>query len=130
MSPGSSLHGGHLKRGSEMEPAPHCAPPFPITLWQFVQGQRGRGLGCRADSPLRAARPLPMCHSSDAKMECLNLTMREVVKRQNSKTKKNFNQISVSQIKVDKAQIIAQHGCTFPLCLDQDERKILQRVIK
>ncbi|CAH2292102.1 phosphoinositide 3-kinase regulatory subunit 5 [Pelobates cultripes] len=66
----------------------------------------------------------------DTKMECLNLTVREVVKRQNSKTKKSFNQISISQIKVDKAQIIAQHGGTFPLCLDQDERKILQRVIK
>ncbi|XP_077109648.1 phosphoinositide 3-kinase regulatory subunit 5 [Ranitomeya variabilis] len=66
----------------------------------------------------------------DSKMECLNLTVREVVKRQNSKTKKCFNQISISQIKVDKAQIIAQNGGTFPLCLDQDERKILQRVIK
>ncbi|XP_075073052.1 phosphoinositide 3-kinase regulatory subunit 5 isoform X2 [Mixophyes fleayi] len=66
----------------------------------------------------------------DSKMECLNLTVREVVKRQNSKTKKSFNQISISQIKVDKAQIIAQNGGTFPLCLDQDERKILQRVIK
>ncbi|KAG8536202.1 hypothetical protein GDO81_026911, partial [Engystomops pustulosus] len=38
--------------------------------------------------------------------------------------------ISISQIKVDKAQIIAQNGGTFPLCLDQDERKILQRVVK
>ncbi|XP_063817115.1 phosphoinositide 3-kinase regulatory subunit 5 isoform X2 [Pseudophryne corroboree] len=66
----------------------------------------------------------------DSKMDCLNLTVREVVKRQNSKTKKSFNQISISQIKVDKAQIIAQNGGTFPLCLDQDERKILQRVIK
>ncbi|KAM4691172.1 phosphoinositide 3-kinase regulatory subunit 5 [Rhinophrynus dorsalis] len=67
----------------------------------------------------------------DTRMECLNLTVREVIKRQNSKTKKNFNQqISISQIKVDKAQVIAQHGGTFPLCLDQDERKILQRVIK
>ncbi|KAM9296798.1 phosphoinositide 3-kinase regulatory subunit 5 [Gastrophryne carolinensis] len=60
----------------------------------------------------------------------LNLTLREVVKRQNSKTKKSFNQISVSQIKVDKAQIIARNGGTFPLCLDQDERKILQRVVR
>ncbi|XP_053310108.1 phosphoinositide 3-kinase regulatory subunit 5 isoform X2 [Spea bombifrons] len=66
----------------------------------------------------------------DTKMECLDLTVREVVKRQNSKTKQSFNQISISQIKVDKAQIIAQNGGTFPLCLDQDERKILQRVIK
>ncbi|KAM5135593.1 phosphoinositide 3-kinase regulatory subunit 5 [Mantella aurantiaca] len=67
----------------------------------------------------------------DSRMECLNLTVREVVKRQNSKTKKSFNQqISISQIKVDKTQIIAQNGGTFPLCLDQDERKILQRVIK
>ncbi|XP_029456192.1 phosphoinositide 3-kinase regulatory subunit 5 [Rhinatrema bivittatum] len=65
----------------------------------------------------------------DSKMECLNLTVTEVVKRQNSKSKKSFNQISVSQIKVDKAQIIGVN-CTFAVCLDQDERKILQSVTR
>ncbi|XP_044152858.1 phosphoinositide 3-kinase regulatory subunit 5 isoform X2 [Bufo gargarizans] len=82
---------------------------------------------CTSVSLIKACKTL---EELDAKMECLNLTVREVVKRQNSKTKKSFNQISISQIKVDKAQIIAQNGGTFPLCLDQDERKILQRVVK
>nr|XP_032607523.2 phosphoinositide 3-kinase regulatory subunit 5 isoform X1 [Taeniopygia guttata]XP_032607524.2 phosphoinositide 3-kinase regulatory subunit 5 isoform X1 [Taeniopygia guttata] len=65
-----------------------------------------------------------------AKTECLNLTMTEVVKRQNSKSKKSFNQqISVSQIKVDKAQIIGVQS-SFAVCLDQDEQKILQSVTR
>ncbi|NXX33605.1 PIRK5 kinase, partial [Nicator chloris] len=64
------------------------------------------------------------------KTECLNLTMTEVVKRQNSKSKKSFNQqISVSQIKVDKAQIIGVQS-SFAVCLDQDEQKILQSVTR
>nr|XP_033815887.1 phosphoinositide 3-kinase regulatory subunit 5 isoform X2 [Geotrypetes seraphini] len=66
----------------------------------------------------------------DSKMECLNLIVTEVVKRQNSKSKKSFNQISVSQIKIDKAQIIGVNNCTFAVCLDQDERKILQNVTR
>ncbi|XP_056362031.1 phosphoinositide 3-kinase regulatory subunit 5 isoform X2 [Oenanthe melanoleuca] len=64
-----------------------------------------------------------------SKTECLNLTMTEVVKRQNSKSKKSFNQISVSQIKVDKVQIIGVQS-SFAVCLDQDEQKILQSVIR
>ncbi|XP_069728413.1 phosphoinositide 3-kinase regulatory subunit 5 isoform X1 [Phaenicophaeus curvirostris] len=65
-----------------------------------------------------------------SKTECLNLTMTEVVKRQNSKSKKSFNQqISVSQIKVDKVQIIGVQ-CSFAVCLDQDEQKILQSVTR
>ncbi|NXS83583.1 PIRK5 kinase, partial [Erpornis zantholeuca] len=64
-----------------------------------------------------------------SKTECLNLTVTEVVKRQNSKSKKSFNQISVSQIKVDKAQIIGVQS-SFAVCLDQDEQKILQSVTR
>ncbi|NXH10024.1 PIRK5 kinase, partial [Bucco capensis] len=64
-----------------------------------------------------------------SKTECLNLTMTEVVKRQNSKSKKSFNQISVSQIKVDKVQIVGVQS-SFAVCLDQDEQKILQSVTR
>ncbi|NXP50208.1 PIRK5 kinase, partial [Heliornis fulica] len=64
-----------------------------------------------------------------SKTEYLNLTMTEVVKRQNSKSKKSFNQISVSQIKVDKVQIIGLQS-SFAVCLDQDEQKILQSVTR
>ncbi|KAJ1130532.1 hypothetical protein NDU88_008883 [Pleurodeles waltl] len=67
----------------------------------------------------------------DSKMECLNLTVTEVIKRQNSKSKKSLNQqITISQIKVDKVQVIGVEGSTFALCLDQDEKKILQRVTR
>ncbi|XP_042303176.1 phosphoinositide 3-kinase regulatory subunit 5 [Sceloporus undulatus] len=63
------------------------------------------------------------------KTECLTLTATEVIKRQSSKSKKSFNQIGVSQMKVDKVQIIGVN-CSFAVCLDQDERKILQSVVR
>nr|XP_023509258.1 phosphoinositide 3-kinase regulatory subunit 5 isoform X1 [Equus caballus]XP_023509259.1 phosphoinositide 3-kinase regulatory subunit 5 isoform X1 [Equus caballus]XP_023509260.1 phosphoinositide 3-kinase regulatory subunit 5 isoform X1 [Equus caballus] len=66
----------------------------------------------------------------DSSTEALTLRLTEVVKRQNSKSKKGFNQISTSQIKVDKVQIIGSNACSFAVCLDQDERKILQSVVR
>ncbi|XP_044939305.1 phosphoinositide 3-kinase regulatory subunit 5 isoform X1 [Mustela putorius furo] len=66
----------------------------------------------------------------DSSMEALTLNLTEVVKRQNPKSKKGFNQISTSQIKVDKVQIIGSNCCPFAVCLDQDERKILQSVVR
>ncbi|XP_073737791.1 phosphoinositide 3-kinase regulatory subunit 5 isoform X5 [Callorhinus ursinus] len=66
----------------------------------------------------------------DSSMEALTLNLTEVVKRQNPKSKKGFNQISTSQIKVDKVQIIGSNSCPFAVCLDQDERKILQSVVR
>ncbi|KAM6164921.1 phosphoinositide 3-kinase regulatory subunit 5 isoform 2-T2 [Rhynchocyon petersi] len=66
----------------------------------------------------------------DSSTEALTLTLTEVVKRQNPKSKKGFNQISTSQVKVDKVQIIGSNSCPFAVCLDQDERKILQSVIR
>ncbi|KAM9596778.1 phosphoinositide 3-kinase regulatory subunit 5 isoform 2-T7 [Trichechus inunguis] len=66
----------------------------------------------------------------DSNMEALTLTLTEVVKRQNPKSKKGFNQISISQIKVDKVQIIGSNSCPFAVCLDQDERKVLQSVVR
>ncbi|XP_046945590.1 phosphoinositide 3-kinase regulatory subunit 5 isoform X2 [Lynx rufus] len=66
----------------------------------------------------------------DSSMEALTLNLTEVVKRQNPKSKKGFNQISMSQIKVDKIQIIGSNGCSFAVCLDQDERKIVQSVVR
>ncbi|XP_032176314.1 phosphoinositide 3-kinase regulatory subunit 5 isoform X2 [Mustela erminea] len=66
----------------------------------------------------------------DSSMETLTLNLTEVVKRQNPKSKKGFNQISTSQIKVDKVQIIGSNCCPFAVCLDQDERKILQSVVR
>ncbi|VFV44933.1 phosphoinositide 3-kinase [Lynx pardinus] len=66
----------------------------------------------------------------DSSMEALTLNLTEVVKRQNPKSKRGFNQISMSQIKVDKIQIIGSNGCFFAVCLDQDERKIVQSVVR
>lgn len=40
-----------------------------------------------------------------------------------------YQQISVSQIKVDKVQIIGLQS-SFAVCLDQDEQKILQSVTR
>lgn len=86
--------------------------------------------------------------------------MAEVLKRQSSKSKKNYNQvsggftrtsflpesafltlppppralgqhISVSEVKVDKVTVSgAGDGTTFAVCLDQDEKKFIQSVIR
>ncbi|KAM3865293.1 phosphoinositide 3-kinase regulatory subunit 5-like [Diretmus argenteus] len=65
----------------------------------------------------------------DSKMECLQLTMTEVLKRQNCKSKKGYNQqLSVTEVKVDKVQVSGTGNTTFAVCLDQDEKKILQSV--
>uniref|UniRef100_A0A3B4GEN4 Phosphoinositide 3-kinase regulatory subunit 5 n=1 Tax=Pundamilia nyererei TaxID=303518 RepID=A0A3B4GEN4_9CICH len=61
----------------------------------------------------------------DSKMECLQLTMTEVLKRQNGKCKKGYN-----QVKVDKVQVSGVENTTFAVCLDQDEKKILQSVTR
>ncbi|XP_025136354.3 phosphoinositide 3-kinase regulatory subunit 5 isoform X2 [Bubalus bubalis] len=66
----------------------------------------------------------------DLSTEALTLNLTEVVKRQNPKSKKGFNQITTSQVKVDKVQIIGSNSCPFAVCLDQDERKILQSVVR
>ncbi|CAN9510536.1 unnamed protein product [Ophioblennius macclurei] len=67
----------------------------------------------------------------DSKMECLQLTMTEVLKRQNCKSKKSYNQqLTVTEVKVDKVQISGAENTTFAVCLDQDEKKILQGVIR
>ncbi|XP_035515861.1 phosphoinositide 3-kinase regulatory subunit 5 [Morone saxatilis] len=67
----------------------------------------------------------------DSKMECLQLTMTEVLKRQNGKSKKGYNQhLSVTEVKVDKVQVSGAGNTTFAVCLDQDEKKILQSVTR
>lgn len=67
----------------------------------------------------------------DSKMECLQLTMTEVLKRQNCKSKKGYNQqLSVTEVKVDKVQVSGAGNTTFAVCLDQDEKKVLQSVTR
>lgn len=125
---------------------------------------------------------------SDSKMECLQLTMTEVLKRLNSKSKKGYNQVretwlhsvgvvcgcwareqkhfdlcktfstlinkcyknnpclrlhlihfvsspilqqlSITEVKVNKVQVCGTENMTFAVCLDQDEKKILQSVTR
>ncbi|GLD65001.1 phosphoinositide 3-kinase regulatory subunit 5 [Lates japonicus] len=67
----------------------------------------------------------------DSKMECLQLTMTEVLKRQNGKSKKGYNQqLNMTEVKVDKVQVSGAGSTTFAVCLDQDEKKILQTVTR
>ncbi|XP_075898895.1 phosphoinositide 3-kinase regulatory subunit 5 isoform X2 [Nelusetta ayraudi] len=66
----------------------------------------------------------------DSKMECLQLTMTEVLKRLNSKSKKGYNQLSITEVKVNKVQVCGTENMTFAVCLDQDEKKILQSVTR
>ncbi|KAG7486931.1 phosphoinositide 3-kinase regulatory subunit 5 [Solea senegalensis] len=67
----------------------------------------------------------------DSKMECLQLVMTEVLKRQSGKSKKGYNQqLNVTEVKVDKVQVCGAANTTFAVCLDQDEKKILQSVTR
>ncbi|KAK2833858.1 hypothetical protein Q5P01_017747 [Channa striata] len=68
----------------------------------------------------------------DSRIESLQLTMTEVLKRQSSKSKKCYNQhISVSEVKVDKVDVNSKDsGTTFAVCLDQDEKKFIQKVTR
>ncbi|KAM9314715.1 phosphoinositide 3-kinase regulatory subunit 5 [Pholidichthys leucotaenia] len=67
----------------------------------------------------------------DSKMECLQLTMTEVLKRQSGKGKKGYNQqLSTTEVKVNKVQVSGAENTTFAVCLDQDEKKILQSVTR
>uniref|UniRef100_A0A8C1CDJ0 Phosphoinositide 3-kinase regulatory subunit 5 n=1 Tax=Cyprinus carpio carpio TaxID=630221 RepID=A0A8C1CDJ0_CYPCA len=83
---------------------------------------------CTSINLLKACRNL---EELDSKMECLHLTMTEVLKRQNSKSKKGYNQqLTTTQVKVDKVQVSGTCNTTFAVCLDQDEKKILQSVTR
>ncbi|XP_060946280.1 phosphoinositide 3-kinase regulatory subunit 5-like [Limanda limanda] len=75
-------------------------------------------------------KPEHLC--DDSRIETLQLTMTEVTKRNCSKSKKCHNQqISVSEVKVDKVQVSGgDDGSTFGVCLDQDEKKFIQSVTR
>ncbi|KAJ0057975.1 hypothetical protein NL108_007179 [Boleophthalmus pectinirostris] len=63
--------------------------------------------------------------------ESLQLMIAEVVNRQCSKSKRNFNQFCISEMKVDQVQVHAgSEGTTFAVCLDQDEKKFFQSVVR
>ncbi|KAF3700557.1 Phosphoinositide 3-kinase regulatory subunit 5 [Channa argus] len=68
----------------------------------------------------------------DSRIESLQLTMTEVLKRQSSKSKKCYNQhILVSEVKVDKVHVNSgDDRTTFAVCLDQDEKKFIQKVTR
>uniref|UniRef100_A0A8C6TC45 Phosphoinositide 3-kinase regulatory subunit 5 n=1 Tax=Neogobius melanostomus TaxID=47308 RepID=A0A8C6TC45_9GOBI len=60
-------------------------------------------------------------------LESLQLMMAEVLKRQCSKSKK----FCISEVKVDRAHVHAgSEGTTFAVCLDQDEKKFIQSVVR
>ncbi|KAG5278997.1 hypothetical protein AALO_G00105000 [Alosa alosa] len=94
----------------------------------------GRSSSTRAEKVCTSINLTKACKSLeelDSKMECLQLTMTEVLKRQNSKSKKGYNQqLTTTKVKVDKVQVIGASNTTFAVCLDQDEKKILQSVTR
>ncbi|XP_051940037.1 phosphoinositide 3-kinase regulatory subunit 5 [Hippocampus zosterae] len=67
----------------------------------------------------------------DSQLECLQLSLTEVLKRQNGKNKKSYNMhLSLTEVKVDKVVVSGAADTTFAVCLDQDEKKVLQSVIR
>ncbi|KAJ8345139.1 hypothetical protein SKAU_G00293320 [Synaphobranchus kaupii] len=63
--------------------------------------------------------------------EWLQMAVTEVQKRQNSKSKMCYNQrLSTTEVKVDQVQVSSASNTTFAVCLDQDEKKVLQSVTR
>ncbi|CAN9505794.1 unnamed protein product [Ophioblennius macclurei] len=61
--------------------------------------------------------------------EYLQLTVTEVLKRQSTKSKKVNQHILTTEVKVDKVQVRTDdEGTTFAVCLDQDQKKFIQKV--
>ncbi|XP_066519774.1 phosphoinositide 3-kinase regulatory subunit 5 isoform X2 [Hoplias malabaricus] len=94
----------------------------------------GRSQKVRAEKVCTSVNLTKVCRNPeelDPKIEFLQLTMTEVLKRQNSKSKKSFNQqLNTTRAKVDKVRVCGSGNTTFAVCLDQDEKKILQSVTR
>ncbi|XP_046706094.1 phosphoinositide 3-kinase regulatory subunit 5 isoform X1 [Silurus meridionalis] len=94
----------------------------------------GRGQKTRAEKVCTSVNLTKVCRNQEElnpKLEFLQLTMTEVLKRQNSKSKRSYNQqLSVTQVKVDRFRVCGSGNTTFAVCLDQDEKKILQSVTR
>ncbi|CAL8270674.1 unnamed protein product [Lota lota] len=64
----------------------------------------------------------------DLGVENLLLSMTQVLKRQSTKSKMGYNQLCVSEVRVDRMCVRGADGTTFAVCLDQDEKRIIQGV--
>ncbi|XP_061080167.1 phosphoinositide 3-kinase regulatory subunit 5-like [Conger conger] len=61
----------------------------------------------------------------------LHMAVTEVRKRQCSKSKMAYNQhLSTTELKVGQVQVSSASSTTFAVCLDQDEKKVLQSVTR
>ncbi|KAM7394065.1 hypothetical protein PAMP_020888 [Pampus punctatissimus] len=111
----------------------HAARPALIQLYQAEVVISGRSQLKKETKLCTSVNLTKACKNPeelDSKMECLQLTMTEVLKRQNGKSKKGYNQLSVTEVKVDKVYVCGTGNTNFALCLDQDEKKIFQSVTR
>ncbi|KAI1896796.1 hypothetical protein AGOR_G00098500 [Albula goreensis] len=110
------------------------AVPLALEIVYNKVGVSGRSQWTRADKVCTSINLTKACRKPeelDSKMEYLKLMITEVLKRQNSKSKKSYNQqLSTTEVKVDKVQVFGTGSTTFAVCLDQDEKKIFQSVTR
>ncbi|KAM6957114.1 phosphoinositide 3-kinase regulatory subunit 5-like [Aplochiton taeniatus] len=111
------------------------AVPLPLAVSYNKVSLSGRSQWTQTEMVCTSINLCKACKTSEqlgSRTESLQLTMTEVLKIQSSKSKKSFNQhISISEVKVNKVQVSAgTGGTTFAVCLDQDEKKIIQSVIR
>ncbi|XP_017336458.1 phosphoinositide 3-kinase regulatory subunit 5 isoform X5 [Ictalurus punctatus] len=94
----------------------------------------GRSQQTRVEKVCTSINLTKVCRNQEElnpKIDFLQLTMTEVLKRQNSKSKRSYNQqLSVTQVKVDRFRVCGSGNTTFAVCLDQDEKKILQSITR
>ncbi|KAJ8378509.1 hypothetical protein AAFF_G00238920 [Aldrovandia affinis] len=110
------------------------AIPLTLEIVYNKIGVSGRSQWTKADKVCTSINLNKVCKNPeelDSKMEYLKLRMTEVLKRQNSKSKKGYNQqLSTTEVKVDRVQVRGAGSTTFAVCLDQDEKKIFQSVTR
>ncbi|KAJ8363462.1 hypothetical protein SKAU_G00122930 [Synaphobranchus kaupii] len=110
------------------------AVPLSLEMVYNKVGVSGRSKWNKTDKVCTSITLTKACRKPeelDSKMEYLKLVMTEVLKRQNSKSKKGYNQqLSTTEVKVDKVQVSGAGSTTFAVCLDQDEKKIFQSVTR
>ncbi|KAG9343958.1 hypothetical protein JZ751_013347 [Albula glossodonta] len=110
------------------------AIPLTLELLYNKVTVSGRNHWIKADKVCTSINMTKACKVPEelgSRTEWLQMAVTEVLKRQNSKSKMGYNQqLCTTEVKVDQVQVSSGGTSTFAVCLDQDERKVLQSVTR
>ncbi|XP_033826650.1 phosphoinositide 3-kinase regulatory subunit 5-like [Periophthalmus magnuspinnatus] len=106
------------------------AAPLTLNMAYNKIAISGRSQWIEVDKVCTSVNVYKACRKHE-QLESLQLMMAEVLKKQCSKSKRSFKQFCISEVKVDCVQVHAgSEGTTFAVCLDQDEKKFFQSIVR